>query len=73
MLYKLLNKVFGWDYVAWANTADAGIARVHLDGEGKPYYWQYKLTKVIRQIPNDRHDQVVWLTCSPDKYITTQQ
>lgn len=36
MMYKLLNKLFGWDYIQWKNTVDSGIARIHVDGNGIP-------------------------------------
>jgi hypothetical protein len=42
MYYKLFNKLFGWDYISWNNFVHQGIARVHVDGLGKPYYWRYK-------------------------------
>ncbi len=65
MIYQLLNRLFGWDYVYWSNSADEGIARVHLINDGV-FYWRYKNTKVLDEIIDI--DQVVWLTCSPEKY-----
>lgn len=67
MLYKTLNKIFGYDYIAWANSADQGIARVHLDALGNPYYWRYKITKLPDKITDA--GQVMWLTCLPSKYL----
>lgn len=68
MLYKLFNRIFGWDYVAWTNLCDCGVARVHLDGRGNPYYWKYgKYIYGIKQ--DDPYVQVVWLTCDPSKYL----
>jgi hypothetical protein len=66
-VYKILHKVFGWDYVYWHNYADEGIARVHLDAESKPFYWRYKITSLLDNITSA--DQVTWLTCKPEKYI----
>lgn len=66
-LYKLLNRLFGWDYIQWANTCAGGVARVHHAGGGKVFYWRYKSTgsaDIIRKA-----DQVIWLTCEPSKYI----
>ena len=75
MLYKLLNTLFGWDYVAWRNSADFGISRVymgHIDYDGiyykMPYYWRYKTTKVWDPIPL-AGTALIWLTCSPAKYM----
>ncbi len=66
MIYKLLNRIFGWDYVAWKNHADQGIARVHVDWTGRVYYWRYKSTRVTDDIAPEN---VRWLTCHPSKYF----
>lgn len=66
-MWKLLNFFFGYDYVAWANFADDGIARVHVDGLGRVFYWRYKCTRVTDIIVEP--EQVIWLTCSPNKYF----
>lgn len=67
MIYKLLNKLFGWDYIQWENSADARIARVHVDGMGRVWYWQYKSIKAVKIIEDPA--KVIWLTCSPNKYF----
>ena len=69
MIYKTLNKLFGWNYVAWANPCDNifGVSRVHVDGAGQVYYWRYKCTKVLDVIKEP--EQVMWLTCSPSIYF----
>ena len=67
MIYKLLNKLFGWDYIQWENSADQGIARVHVDGLNRVFYWRYKSTKVVDIILDPA--KVIWLTCSPNKYF----
>ena len=66
-MYKILNKIFGWDYIYWENTADRGIARVYVDAKGNAYYFRYKIIKFIDHIrkPTD----VIWLTCLPIKYF----
>lgn len=66
MIYKLLNKWFGWDYISWTNSADQGIARVHRSGNGQAYFWRYKGTHLAARI--HKADQVIWLTCSPEEY-----
>ena len=66
MIYKLLHKLFGWDYIQWQNFADQGIARVHQTPAGEVYYWRYKSSKVIDKITG--YNKVTWLTCKPEKY-----
>lgn len=67
MIYKLLNYIFGWDYIAWQNSADQGIARVRVDHCGTVFYWRYRNTKVVDRICDG--DGVLWLTCRPEKYL----
>lgn len=69
MLYQLLNRWFGWDYITWGNAIDHGIARVMIDAEGRPFYWQYRATKLPKRIADPA--QHIWLTCSPAKYLAT--
>ena len=66
-MYKLLNKLFGYDYIQWSNTAGCGIARVFVDGTGRVSYFRYKITGLIDEIKTP--EQVFWLTCSPAKYL----
>lgn len=67
MIWRLCNFLFGWDYVAWSNCADEGVAKVYWDGETRPYYWRYRITSVVDRI--FKADQVIWLTCAPSKYL----
>lgn len=67
MIYQLLNYIFGWDYIAWSNSADNGVARVQKIGKGQPWYFRYKITGVVDVIKEP--NQVVWLTCESDKYF----
>lgn len=67
MNYKLLNKLFGWDYISWENYVDRGVARVHVDGMRRVWYWRYKGIKAADIIEDPAN--VIWLTCSPDKYF----
>jgi hypothetical protein len=66
-MYKLWNKLFGWDYIQWSNTCDQGIARVFKERSGKVVYWRYRQTCVMDEII--RPSQVKWLTCRPQKYL----
>ncbi len=73
MNWKLWNRFFGWDYVAWENSASQGVARVCVDGDGRPYYWRYKNTRVLDRLDAlSRTTSVTWLTCSSDKYMPPQ-
>lgn len=67
-MWELWNKLFGWDYIQWRNSAASGIARVKTDGNGVAWYWRYKITNVVDRITDK--DQVIWLTCEPKKYMT---
>lgn len=66
MIYKLLNRLFGWDYITWKNSADQGIARVFIRSTGV-YYWRYKNIKILDEITDV--NQVIWLTCDGDKCL----
>jgi hypothetical protein len=70
MMYKLKHWLFGWDYIAWSNTAHQGIARIQKDHNGRVWYWRYRKTEVADVITNA--DQVLWLTCKPQKYLQQQ-
>lgn len=69
-MYKLLNKLFGWDYIYWSNWADQGIARVYKAPDGGAYYFRYRSIKVIDVIRKE--EQVIWLTCHPSKYMAPE-
>jgi hypothetical protein len=66
-MYKILNYLFGFDYIQWSNSYDEGIARVHKDCNGNLFYWRYKNIKVAGPINNA--SSFLWLTCSSDKYL----
>ncbi len=66
MMWQLWHLLFGWDYIQWSSSYSSGIARVHIDGMGRVWYWRYKVTKVADIITDPK--DVIWLTCSPKKY-----
>lgn len=66
-MYKILHWLFGWDYIAWENSWDEGIAKVHVSANGRVWYWRYRNIAVWDEIKAS--DQVLWLTCHPDKYL----
>lgn len=67
MIWRMLNKLFGYDYILWTNLADSGIARVIVFPDGTLGYWRYRGTSVFDKI--HKKEQVVWLTCKATKYI----
>lgn len=74
MIYKLLNKLFGWDYIQTYYSINCRVARVQVDGLHRPWYLQVYESdgfgtkkKVAEWIEKPEH--VIWLTCSPDKYF----
>ena len=69
-MWRIFNYLFGWDYIVWHNSADDGIARIHVDKNGNVFYWRYKLTKVADPIKKASH--FLWLTCEPSKYGITE-
>jgi hypothetical protein len=67
-MWKIWNKLFGWDYISWKNSAAQGIARVNKGHNGECWYFRYKTTRRIDKV--ESADQVVWLTCKPEKYLS---
>jgi hypothetical protein len=70
-VYKLLNWLFGWDYVHWNGLFSSGISRVFLAKDGKVVYWKFGFPINNLEIIGEPSD-VVWLTCKPDKYFKEQ-
>jgi len=68
VIYKILNKLFGWDYVLWENTCSKGVSRVRNDGDGVTYYVSivYGLSIIKRSY------EVIWLTCPSSKYLKNE-
>jgi hypothetical protein len=67
-MYKILNFLFGWDYIYWSNSCDQGIARVFISKDKRVCYFRYKGTSLIDVIT--RKEQVIWLTCKPERFFT---
>ncbi len=67
MIYKVLNFLFGFDYIIWKNSCDSGISRVRKDYSGNVWYWRYRTTHIADIICEPK--QVMWLTCKPSKYF----
>ena len=68
IMYRLLNKLFGWDYVYEAAYHSRGIYRVFVFPDGTVGYWAYQ-TMTHRLVIIRKPDDVTWLTCKPSKYL----
>ena len=67
-MYKIFNKLFGWDYVYWENTASHGIARIRFDAEGIPFYYWSLYSRV-----DIKPESVKWMTCKREKYFPKEE
>lgn len=71
-MYKLLNKIFGWDYVLVGKIgyySETFYYRVKVDGEGNAF-----ITDCYRNfILLKGRENVLWLTCKREKYVTTNE
>jgi len=73
-MWKILNNLFGWDYIVWENSCDGGVARIRVSADGNPYFWQYGKYAIPLFNPKKGYLQITcWLTCSPEKYIPKLQ
>lgn len=66
-MWKLWNKLFGWDYIYWENFADQGVAKVRKGHNGEVWYYRYWITSCVDRVRNP--ERVIWLTCHPSKYL----
>jgi hypothetical protein len=64
-MYKILNKLFGWDYIYWEGRFDSGISKVIVLPDKSVHF---KYNGYIVSV-TDPGLIVKWLTCIPDKYI----
>lgn len=81
MIYKILNKLFGWDFIYWEfiftnNNSECGVSRINVDKTGVVYFKRYLLSSIrdiIRRendIPkNVQAETYLWLTCPKSKYF----
>lgn len=69
MIYKLLNKFFGWDYIQWNNLVTQGVARVYTSKCGNVFYWRSAARVELIKTPS----QVLWLTCDRSKYFKKEK
>ena len=64
-MYKILNKLFGWDYIYWEDTCCSGISKVIVLPDKSVHFKYYGYIVSV----TDTEFIVKWLTCTPDKYI----
>lgn len=77
MTYKILNYIFGWDYVYWEEgeyRKAYGTSRIFVAKDGRRVFWQ----KIEKGGPKKlqlikRGQEVVWLTCPPEKYFPIKE
>lgn len=67
-MWRLWNKLFNWDYVAWSYKSSGipgDVSRIIVDQTETPYIHEYD--EVYRAL----HDtsKIIWLTCKPEKYL----
>lgn len=66
-MWKILNYLFGWDYISWSNSMFSGVERIMLDGNGDAFFFQYNSTNLPVRIT--KAEDHLWLTCKPSKYL----
>lgn len=66
-MITILNKLLRWDFIHWNNGMYEGNSRVRKTPDGTVYYYEYWTLSIIKTITEPK--QVIWLTCSPDKYL----
>ena len=65
-MYKILNKLFGWDYVYYKTREDySGIARIIVLPDKSVHFWSGNYLINIKY----KNMIIEFLTCTPDKYI----
>lgn len=72
-MYRILNYLFGWDYVTWEDCLYKGVSRVRVLPNGKPYFLKYGSNSNFEYITKENNGSTVihaWMTCDPSKYIS---
>lgn len=66
MIYKLLNKIFGWDYAYFTYVGNDEIHRIRHCNDG---FYIYCYNQVFRLDNKEVQKRLFWITCSKYKYI----
>ena len=70
--YKLLNYLFGWDYILWSNIMYKGISRIRKLPNGDVYFLAYGSFDGFNNVTTGTGNGekiVAWLTCDESKYL----
>lgn len=65
-MWRLWHKLFGWDYVYWELISMSGVSRVRLAPNGVAYF---RILGLIICVTDPSLDDILFLTCSPEKYL----
>ena len=64
-MYRILNKLFGWDYIYWKSEDYDGISKIVILPDKTIHFWaRGYLINIDNKLVN-----IKFLTCTPDKYI----
>jgi hypothetical protein len=68
-MYKILNKLFGWDYVYYDDIHfSRGIARIHKYPDNNVFFIIPWPSEKMVKLPSQEY-YTQFLTCKPEKYI----
>ena len=51
MIYRLLNYIFGLDFIIWSDDGYNGTARVYKNKDGVIFYYRCRSTNDVYEIP----------------------
>ena len=71
MIYKIMNYIFGWDYIVWNYCGGKGVSRIRVLPNGNIYYLRHGAYDSFQEI-NKESDVKAWLTCDKSKYLPTE-
>lgn len=68
-MWRLWNKLFGWDYVV----SKGKVCRIHNAKNGVSYIVEYTSTQWMEDYVEHTElstiNNYIWLTCKPEKYL----
>ena len=72
-MYKILNKLFGWDYVFWGHIAAGthGISRILKLPDGNYYICRHGYA--YDDLNTQYELRLTYLTCDPSKYAKNKK
>ena len=76
-MWRILNFIFGWDYVLWTTRYNYGISRVFVDHACNAYcFMKYNHPSFGREkgvAKIDGANKFIWLTCHHTKYLKPER